>query len=397
MQNHAKLQNTRGICLKSMICATVVFFAAARARAQTYTILYNPTSSIDTYFGSEPPLALAGDSLYGIIAGTGPSQQGEIFQYDLSTGIESSVYTFSSANGDEGVASGSLLVSGSVLYGATGAQSFGKPQELFAYNLSTQTRTILDASWPGSQSLVQSGSTLFGYTGAGIIEYNLSTNQATVLPNSNPPDPIGNPIVSGTMLYGVSNTAGANQVGSIFAYDLTTDSLNTLYSFQNNNGDGQTPEGPLVLDGSTLYGAATAGGGAGNGAIFDFNLSTDTENILYSFKGPPNDAAFPWGSLILSGSTLFGASYDGGDQDSGAIYGYNLSTNQETTFFSFSQATGDYPLNTLTQSGNTLYGLTTQGGDNGVGTLFSLTVPEPATGALSIFALAALRLRRPRD
>ena len=68
-----------------------------------------------------------------------------------------------------------------------------------------------------------------------------------------------------------------------------------------------------------------------------------------------------------------------------------------TVLFSFDGTNGENPFGSLILSGSTLYGMTEMGGNlslngvNGDGTVFVLTVPEPSTVTL-LFASAACLL-----
>ena len=85
-------------------------------------------------------------------------------------------------------------------------------------------------------------------------------------------DPHGQPILdpTGAILYGMTRTGGKHMVGVIFSFDLTTKKIKTLHNFSCpknatplciNKNDGATPDhGTLLLSGTTLYGLTTAGG-----------------------------------------------------------------------------------------------------------------------------------------
>ena len=69
---------------------------------------------------------------------------------------------------------------------------------------------------------------------------------------------------------------------------------------------GANPYGSLTLSGSTLYGMTSEGGAYGAGTIFQINTDGTGYKVLYSFGSVANDGAYPYGSLTLSGTTLYG-------------------------------------------------------------------------------------------
>ena len=71
--------------------------------------------------------------------------------------------------------------------------------------------------------------------------------------------------------------------------------------------------GSLTLSGSTLYGMTLSGGANGNGTIFSINTDGSGFQNLFSFSGTNGDN--PHGSLTLSGSTLYGMTSAGGAND----------------------------------------------------------------------------------
>jgi uncharacterized repeat protein (TIGR03803 family) len=66
------------------------------------------------------------------------------------------------------------------------------------------------------------------------------------------------------------------------------------------------------------------GGSNGNGAIFSFNPANNGETVLHSFGATAGDARSPrYGSLIQSGTALYGMTDGGGSDGEGAIFSFN--------------------------------------------------------------------------
>jgi uncharacterized repeat protein (TIGR03803 family) len=223
-------------------------------------------------------------------------------------------------------------------------------------------------------SLIQSGSTLYGYSIAGgheggtIFQYNLDTKTEGVIYDFAAPlqpfefAPIGAPLQSGSTLYGMTEDGIAH--GSIFQYSLTNNTLNVLHDFAGSPTDGALPYGSLIQSGSMLYGLTSMGdvvspppvrSTPGFGTLFQYDLATNTESILHSF-GAQGDGATPYGSLLQSGSLLYGMTNVGGASGDGTIFQYDLTTNTESVLYSFTGDNEGLPDGSLIQSGSILYG-----------------------------------------
>jgi uncharacterized repeat protein (TIGR03803 family) len=119
-----------------------------------------------------------------------------------------------------------------------------------------------------------------------------------------------------------------------------------------------------------------------------FKIQTDGSgfNLLHVFAGV-DDGREAHGSLILSGSTLYGMTEYGGDSDAGTIFKVQNDGSGYTLLheFAFFVANGYYPQGSLTIFGSNLYGMTYKGGNSGYGVIFSLplstiTVTSPNGG-----------------
>src|SRR5580693_3018911 len=83
-------------------------------------------------------------------------------------------------------------------------------------------------------------------------------------------------------------------------------------------------------------------------------LSDGQYTNLYNFTGV--SGAEPFGSLILSGNTLFGTAYLGGSHDSGCIFSIDTNGNNYKDLLDFNGTNGINPNSPLTLSGGTLFG-----------------------------------------
>jgi uncharacterized repeat protein (TIGR03803 family) len=208
-------------------------------------------------------------------------------------------------------------------------------------------------------------------------------------------DPHGQPILDPNMttLYGMTRAGGKHNVGIIFSFDLNAKTLSKLHDFTCpgtnsapaciNKNDGATPDhGTLVQSGTTLYGLTTNGGQFGFGTIFSFELTQKTFTVLHSF-GPTttHDGLSPFGSLMLNGTTLYGTTRAGGTFGNGTVFQISTDGTGYTRVHDFQGGTADgaNPIDNviLLNIGNvnTLFGMTENGGRCNLGTIFSIALP----------------------
>ena len=152
--------------------------------------------------------------------------------------------------------------------------------------------------------------------------------------------------------------------------------FSVLHSFTG-GADGANPyyDAPVV-SGSTLYGTANQGA-AGGGVVFSVNTDGTGYNVLHTFTNTAPDGYQPLGSVVLSGSTLYGTTYYGGSANgtsgNGTVFAVNVDGSGYQTLHSFVTTTNGYkPYGTVTLSGSTLYGMTYYGSGTGVGSIYSL-------------------------
>jgi uncharacterized repeat protein (TIGR03803 family) len=191
--------------------------------------------------------------------------------------------------------------------------------------------------------------------------------------------------LSGSTLYGMTSEGGTNTVvingltstaGVIFQISTNGAGYAIMHQFGSSANDGGWPDGSLILSGSILYGMTGGGGTNGDGVIFQIGTNGTGYTILHQFGSSNSDGQGPEGSLTLSGSTLYGMTSFGGTNDGGDGVIFQISTNGTGYAimhqFGSSPSDGEFPEGSLTLSGSTLYGMTSEGGTNGYGVIFSL-------------------------
>ena len=265
--------------------------------------------------------------------------------------------------------------------------------------------------------LILSGNTLYGTAafggtnGSGTV-FAVKTNGAgftslysfTALSNNTNSDganPYAGLILSGNTLYGAAYRGGTNDSGTVFAVNTDGTGFTNLYTFSvmydGLNSDGANPYAGLILSGNTLYGTASSGGTNANGTVFTINTNGSNFTPLYSltayYEIPFNSSgATPLGGLILSGNTLYGTAFEGGNDGNGTVFAVKTNGAGFTSLYSFTvferhgytNSDGANPYAGMILSGNTLYGTANYGGTNGYGTVFSLSLPVPPQLTLTL-------------
>ena len=389
------------------------------ADAGNFHILHSFTGGATDGANPLGSLIQSGSTLYGMTSSGGSGGNGTIFSESTSGGNPTVLHSFTVIGADGANPLGSLIQSGPTLYGMTPVGGSADNGTIFSEStgggnpkvLHSFTGTPSDGATPYG-SLIQSGSGLYGMTligGSGsnngmIFSESTGGGNPTVLhsftgaPSDGAHPYYGSLIQSGSTLYGMTDSGGSSGYGTIFSY--TGGTVTVLHSFTGSSVDGASPLGSLIQSGSTLYGMTSYGGSGsssrGDGTIFSIDANGTGFRLLHSFTGGATDGAFPYGSLIQSGSTLYGMTSSGGSgSNNGTIFSIDANGTGFNVLHSFTGADGAHPYGSLIQSGSTLYGMTESGGSsNYYGTIFSITTPEPATLALLALGGLGLLMRR---
>jgi uncharacterized repeat protein (TIGR03803 family) len=324
-----------------------------------YTNLY---SFIGSSYEANPraSLILSGNTLYGTATYGGGSGNGTVFAINTNGMGFTNLYSFTGGNDGANPFDG-LILSGSTLYGTVFNGGSSYSGTLFAVNTNGTGFT-----------------NLYIFTGG-----------------SDGGNPFAGLILSGNILYGTAEYDGSSGRGTVFAINTNGMGFTNLYSFTAapypnfTNSDGGNPFGGLILSGNTLYGTAAYAGSLAYGTVFKVNTDGTGFTNLYSFTGG-NDGATPEAGLILSGNTLYGTARLGGSYNGGTVFAINTDGTGFTNVYSFTGGSdGATPLAKLILSGNTLYGTTYAGGDAGNGTVFSLSLPPASVPQLTIIPFGA--------
>ena len=340
---------------------------------------------------------------------------GTVFKLDI-TGHESVLYSFAGYDGDGAVPNGGLIMdSAGNLYGTTGiggdpsCESGDGCGTVFKLDI-TGHETVFDVASPNGGLIMDSVGNLYGTTSSGETwfcvdlgecgtVFKLDTNgHESVLysftgTNGDGGNPNGGLIMDNAgNLYGTTSYGGSAGGGTMFKL-TASGKESVLYGFADDNGDGASPNGGLIMDSAgNLYGT-TGGGGPGLcvgpgyqiqlGCGTVFKLDTNGhESVLYSFTGANGDGGIPNGGLIMdSARNLYGTTSYGGNGGCQCGTVFKLDTNgHESVLYSFTEANGDGGIpngGLIMDSVGNLYGTTSSGGTwpcvgGGCGTVFKL-------------------------
>jgi uncharacterized repeat protein (TIGR03803 family) len=187
--------------------------------------------------------------------------------------------------------------------------------------------------------------------------------------------PVGDLVLFNNELFGVTQTGGAHNAGTIFEIEPGSNREQIVHSFIR-NPDGQTPVG-LTAYNNVLYGATATGGAYKRGTVFAFD-SKDRFILLYAFKGTPKgDGAYPEAPPTVVYGTLYGTTKGGGGHGDGTVYEMTKS-GTELVLYSFGQPPdGVHPVAPLAYLNGYLFGTTINGGsgNRAYGTVFKVVRP----------------------
>jgi len=372
------------LALALFIVLTTVI--APSAHAQTFKSLYSFAGPPD---GATPYGDVIRDksgTLYGTTLAGGDGY-GTI--YKLKKGKDTVLYSFTGSSDGAEPFGGLVMDKKGTLYGTTAFDGSGYGT-VFALS-SSGTLTVLysfsggsDGAEPFSGLTMDSNGNLYGTTLAGgasgdgtVFKVNIKSKKETVLHSfaggSDGAEPLYGRLLmdkSGN-LYGTTVGGGSTSNGTV--WKLTPKGKETvLYAFTG------TPDGTGVFEQSlamdtkgNLYGTTEDGGTSGFGTVFEVNLKTKKEKVLYSFTDGA-DGGFPSSGITRdSKGHLYGACQTGGANQEGVVF--EVTGKKETVLHSFDGTDGANPFTSpLLDVSGTLYGVSYQGGTNNYGTVYSI-------------------------
>jgi uncharacterized repeat protein (TIGR03803 family) len=413
-----KTMTTNRNTMLAVLCALLL--GAANAPAQ-FNLLHSflDAGNGDGSFPQYGAPTVSGSTLYGMTYRGGFTGYGSVFKMNTNGTGYTLLYNFNGFS-DGRWPYGSLTLDGSTLYGMTPRISDGGGGTAFKMNTDGTGFTLLHSFAGGVNdgllpygSLTLYNSMLFGMALAGgargggtAFRMNTDGTGFTTLHSfaggvNDGSAPFGSLTSDNNgWLYGMTQEGGSLNRGTVFGMNVDGNGFAVLHSFKDDGSDGKYPSGSLTLSGSTLYGMTWQGGGWNNGGtIFKMNTDGTGFTLLHTFNGGVSDGLNPYGSLTLSGSTLYGVTQWGGVSNCGTAFQINTNGTGFSLLHSFAGGVNDgkNPKGSLTLSGSTLYGMTYAGGVYDAGTAFSIVVvPEPSSMGLVLLGLGLIGWRRLR-
>ena len=318
----------------------------------------------------------------------GANNAGTIFSFDPSNNSYSKKLDFS-ASAQGRLPFGSLfLASNQTFYGMTYQGGTSNSGVLFQYNSINSSyvkkldfNSAINGSNPYGDLCLANNLKLYGMTyqggtqNAGVIfefdpKKNKYTKKVDLESASYGKNTYGGFVqASNGKLYGMTYQGGTSDYGTIIEYDPIKDTCIKLHDFDGNNG--RNPYGNLLQANSgKLYGLCPYGGNDDYGVLFEYNTNNQTFTKLLDFDS--STGTNPFGDLIQrSNNSLYGLTYQGGANDYGVLFEYNINNNSITKKVEFDGSSkGAYPQGSLLKQGTKLYAMTQFGGAYNVGVLF---------------------------
>jgi uncharacterized repeat protein (TIGR03803 family) len=298
-------------------------------------------------------------AFYGVTEGANLTESGTVYKI-TSSGVMTVLHTFPTSSLTDGVSPTGGLVK------AADGNYYGVTAQGGVYN----TGTIYRITEGGVETV------LYSFQGD---YYSEGPVQGLIL------NPNG-------YMYGVSYTTGTGDCGQIFRVN-TAGAVTIVHTF--NTTDGYAPASKLFLaKNGLMYGMTYSGGTYGKGTIYALSAAGSFVS-LYSFAGGA-DGAYPWGGLYQTeDGALYGTTRNGGANDYGTLFRYNIATHAHTVLYSAfdtsNTGVGGSPLGDLVAgTDNNLYGTAVWGGSHQDGSAYKIALSPYITSLTNSLTAVSL-------
>jgi uncharacterized repeat protein (TIGR03803 family) len=322
--------------------------------------------------------------LYGVAQYGGPNQCGTIFEWDPVSGAFTVITDFDPESGLAYPQGPLILANNGKLYGTCEGR-FPNPYAIYEIDPDThqmqkkaEFNSYETGFYPKGYLSKGNNGKLYGITltggsfGYGVlfewdpvtnhlskkVDLNLADRQFYLTPNSLSQTTDGK-------FFGIYRSGGYDNSGYVFEWDTTSTVLTEKFSF-NNAPEGRSPKGDLVMAGNgKLYGMTSFGGRYDDGVIFEMDTATREYVKKFDFK-QDSTGGNPSGSLLAAhDGMLYGMTDNGGSENAGVIFEWDLSTDSYSIKTEFEDRTrGMGPKSRLIEGSNhKLYGVSKNGGN----------------------------------
>lgn len=301
--------------------------------------------------------------LYSTTAYGGAYNLGTMYSYNCKTNQEKVEISFNGINGAETDGCNDLIIANnSLIYGTTWSGGTHNSGVVYSYNINTSKDSVLfsfDTTISGCHPfrglfLDTLSGLLYGRTKYGgkkwsgvLFSFNPLTNRDSTLydfdtDTAKGVNPVSNFIKYNGLLYGITYAYGSGGAGTIFTYNIVTNSVNSVFGFNNTDG-GYSDGDNMVLINGIMYGLTAGGGNSSDGAFFSFDPVKDSERVLVNFNGL--NGVDPEGRVIQDpdNGLLYGVTMYGGSSGEGVLFSYDINTSTYKKLLDFNGTNGAYP------------------------------------------------------
>lgn len=163
-------------------------------------------------------------------------------------------------------------------------------------------------------------------------------------------------ITDGIYIYGTKTDGGTNGKGYIYKTKIDGSSNEILLNFDG-KGNGALPAGSFVFKNDTLFGITQSGGENDYGTIYGIKKDGTGYFKLLDFNGTNGGNTF--NTLTISENVLYVASVNGGSN--GLLFKINIDGSGYSILHNFNGINGWNPSSPLAGEGDVLYGTTLRG------------------------------------
>jgi uncharacterized repeat protein (TIGR03803 family) len=297
--------------------------------------------------------------IYGTTVDGGINDKGICYKININTLVFTKIHDFTDTTGGDDVY-GLLKGNDGNLYGTTYNGTIGGPV-IYKINPVTDAFTVLatfnsytgmvGGVWELINNKLYGLTNFHGANGLGtIFSFDLGTNTFAVLHNNDALTGYGGGSilnVGGGMLIGVANSDYQNatnpQYPVLYSYDLNTNTRTIIHQFDTLTGFGVPAKLVLANDGK-IYGSASKGGSSypnnfdGDGVVFSYDLNTNTYTVLHNFEFAVTGRENQCGMMQASDGLLYSATYL-----SAKAFSYDIVTNTFSIVNNFSNIFGIQP------------------------------------------------------